>query len=296
MTDLDALNRDFGIAGEVRFTWNADLGGPVVDVANSAATARIALKGAQVLGWTPAGEGPLLWVSPMARLDAAKAVRGGVPICWPWFADHPSDPQQPFHGLVRTLDWVPVTVTGGGGTTRLVFTLPDATNPALPLRPHLEVEVGRTLKISLSTHNGGAETVTLTEALHTYFAVADVRQVAIAGLDGVTYLDKVAAFARRSQSGAVAFAGEVDRIYLSGGPVRIADPGLGRVIDVQSHGSGATVVWNPGAERAARMPDVPGDSWRGYVCVETANAADAAVRIAPGDRHTMVAEITVRRG
>lgn len=293
MTELDDLDRRFGIPDEVRFKASDDLGGPVVEITNRAARGLIALKGAQVLSWTPEGRAPVLWLSPLARLDQPKSMRGGIPVCWPWFADHPSDPSRPFHGIARIADWDVVAVSSDGETTRVTLTLPDRANAALPLRPRLDVEIGHRLRVTLTTLNGGATPVTLTEALHTYFAVSDVAEVTLDGLDGATYLDKVDAFARKSQSGPVRFDGETDRIYLSGGLVRITDPLLHRTISVRSEGSGATVVWNPAAERARNIADIPEGGWRCFVCAETANAADAAVIIGPGASHELVAEITV---
>jgi glucose-6-phosphate 1-epimerase len=152
--------------------------------------------------------------------------------------------------------------------------------------------------MALVTTNHGPSPVALTEALHTYFAVSDVDRVSVTGLDGAAYLDKTDGFARKRQAGPIKFAGETDRIYLAGGPTRIVDAGLvdtglGRTIALDPEGSGATVVWNAGPERAKAMADMPGDSWRRYVCVETANAADAALTLAPGAVHRMAVNISV---
>jgi len=292
MDAIDDLARRITAPG-VGIVRDAAAGGARVEITNAAATAMISLKGAQVLAWTPTGAEPVLWTSSVTPADD-KAMRGGVPICWPWFADHPSDPSQPFHGLVRTVPWaLTAAERTAADRTRLSFTLPDAVNRALPLAAVLDVEVGTTLRLTLSTDNRGAAPARLTEALHTYFRVSDVAAVHVEGLAGVDYLDKVDAFARKHQIGAIDFRGETDRIYLAGGTTRIVDPGFGRAIRIASAGSGATVVWNPGPERGARMADIHPGGFRDFVCVETANAADAAVTVPAGGRHTLVAEITV---
>jgi glucose-6-phosphate 1-epimerase len=292
MDAIDDLARRITASG-VGIVRDAAAGGARVEVANTGGTATISLKGAQVLAWTPASGKPVLWTSNVTPADD-KAMRGGVPICWPWFADHPNDPSQPFHGLVRTVPWALASAERvTDDLTRLSFTLPDAVNRALPLIAVLDVEVGTKLRLTLTTENRGTAPVRLTEALHTYFRVSDVQAVTVEGLAGVDYLDKVDAFARKHQTGAIDFRGETDRIYLAGGTTRIVDPGFGRAIRVATQGSGATVVWNPGPERGARMTDIHPGGYREFVCVETANAADAAVSVTAGGRHTLVAEITV---
>lgn len=293
MVDVDALNQKYGRSGHFRFTWNARLGGAVVEVTAPESRAVIALTGAQVLSWIPSGGTDVFWLSPAATLDGSRGIRGGVPICWPWFADHPSDRSQPFHGLVRTVLWVPAEMNIDKASVRLSFTLPNDFTRGGPLVPRFDVEVGRTLRMMLTTENSGSADVRLTEALHSYFAVGDTTRATVEGLADVDYLDKVAAFARKRQHGPVDFKGETDRIYLAGGETRIVDPVLGRSLRIVTEGSGATVVWNPGPERAARMPDIPDDTWRHFVCVETANAADKAVVVAPGGAHRLVAEVSI---
>jgi glucose-6-phosphate 1-epimerase len=249
--------------------------------------------GAQVLSWTPTGGADVLWLSPTATLDGSRGIRGGVPICWPWFAEHPTDRSQPFHGIARTVPWDPVGAEVTEEAVRLAFELPNAANRALPLKPRFEVEIARTLRMTLVTRNTGAQDIRLTEALHSYFAVGDVTRTTVEGLADVDYLDKVEAFARKRQRGPIDFNGETDRIYLAGGAQRIVDPVLNRCLRISTEGSGATVVWNPAAERAAKMADIPGDTWRSFVCVETANAADKAVVVPAGGEHRLVAEVAV---
>ncbi len=286
------LNACFGIRDRVTFK-QTEGGLIVVEVGNAQATARIALQGAQVLDWTPAGGQPVIWVSPGAIYTAGKSVRGGVPVCWPWFGPHTTEAGFPAHGFARTQCWemVQVQQLSDGSTTLSLRLLQDA-NTRL-LWPHdaellLLVNVGRRLQIDLLTRNTGDEAFTVTQALHTYFAVSDVREVSVRGLEEVAYIDKVADGARDVQSGPVMFCAETDRIYLDqGGECVIDDPGLQRRICIRREGSRSTVVWNPWAEKSVAMADMGEDAYRGMLCVEASNAAEDAVCIEPGGEHRL---------
>ena len=297
---LAALNARFGIPDRVAFQM-VEGGLVVAEVGNPHATARIALQGAQVLDWTPAGERPVIWLSPNAVFAVGKAVRGGVPICWPWFGPHPVESGFPAHGFARTRNWeVLQSQQLADGRSTLAFRLvQDADSRAL--WPHeseltLLVSVGQQLQIDLLTRNTGREPFTVSQALHTYFAVSDVREVELRGLEGLPYIDKVDGGARREQSGAVTLGAETDRVYLDhGGEVVIDDPGLQRRIHIDRRGSHSTVVWNPWAEKSAAMADMGEGVWRGMLCVEAANAADDAVTLAAGDEHRLQVAYRVQR-
>jgi len=286
------LNARFGIRERVMFS-EVEGGLLVVEVSNTQATARIALQGAQVLDWTPEGEQPVLWVSPGAIYTAGKSVRGGVPVCWPWFGPHATETGFPAHGFARTQCWemLQVQQLSDGCTTLSLRLLQDA-NTRL-LWPHdaellLLVNVGECLQMDLLTRNTGSEAFTVTQALHTYFAISDVREVSVRGLEEVAYIDKVADGAREVQSGPVTFCAETDRIYLDqGGECVIDDPGLQRRICIRREGSRSTVVWNPWAEKSVAMADMGEGAYRGMLCVEAANAAEDAVRIEPGGEHRL---------
>lgn len=286
------LNTRFGIHGRVTFK-QAEGGLVVAEVGNAQASARIALQGAQILDWTPAGEQPVIWVSPGAIYTAGKSVRGGAPVCWPWFGPHATEAGFPAHGFARTQGWEMVQAQQlSDGSTSLSLRLLQDANTRL-LWPHdgellLLVNVGRRLQIDLLTRNTGHEAFTLTQALHTYFAVSGVREVSLRGLEGLPYIDKVDGGARRVQSGPVTFAAETDRIYLDhGGECVIDDPGLQRRIVIRREGSRSTVVWNPWAEKSVAMADMGEGAYRGMLCVEAANAAEDAVHVEPGGEHRL---------
>ncbi len=289
---MTELNTHFGICGRVTFSEVA--GGLIVaEVSNEQATARIALQGAQILAWAPVGEQSVIWQSLNAIYTAGKSVRGGVPVCWPWFGPHPTESGFPAHGFARTQNWeMAQTQQLTDGTTTLSLRLVQDANTRL-LWPHdsellLMVNVGERLQIDLLTRNTGSETFTVTQALHTYFAVSDVREVSVLGLEDQPYIDKVVGGARDVQTGPVRFSAETDRIYLDqGGESVIDDPGLQRRIGIRREGSHSTVVWNPWAEKSLAMADMGADAYLGMLCVEATNAAADAVSIAPGEEHRL---------
>ena len=290
--NISELSQHFAIPGHVEFIEGPG-GLPQIRIANTAATALISVYGGQVLSYHRHGEDELLFLSERAYYADGKAIKGGVPVCWPWFGADPEGKGRPAHGFVRTRMWtVGATAQPEPGLTRIELQLHDD-DTTRALWPHrfalsMVVTIGDVLDLALVTHNTGEQAFDITQALHTYFAVGDIAQVGIAGLDGSRYLDKVRDFAVFDQSGTVMFDGEVDRIYQRvQGPLTISDPVLGRRIDIDCSGSTTTVVWNPWKEIAIAMQDLADDDYRRLVCVETANAADEIVTIEPGTQYRL---------
>jgi glucose-6-phosphate 1-epimerase len=272
---------------------------PRVEVSTAAATAQVYFQGAQITQWTPAGAGEsLLFLSAHSRFHTGKAIRGGVPICFPWFGDHSTDPHAPAHGFVRVADWtlIDASETADGTVTLAFVTQDDRGAHALwphPFRITHRISIGRVLSMTLEVENPGHDSFSFEEALHSYFTVSDIEQCGITGLAHTDYLDKVEGFARRRQGvEAIRFAGETDRVYLDTiTACRLIDPRAGRDLVIGKSHSRSTVVWNPWIERARALADFGDAEWRQMVCVETANVRDAAVRLEPGERHAMTAEI-----
>lgn len=267
------------------------LGGTIVRLMHGNAQALVALHGAQVLNWTIDGSG-LLWLSPIARIRPGKGIRGGIPVCWPWFGDSP-DAGKPAHGFVRHREW---QVLGSSASADGVsITLATATATAdKALWPHdaearLTVVLGDTLRLALETRNTGGAPFPLTQALHTYFRVTDIANVSVVGLEGRSYLDKLDGFARKRQSGPIGFAGEVDRIYVGDtASISLHDSGNGRHLSIASAGSKSAVVWNPWIDKTARLGDMGSpDAFRQMLCIETANAGDDVITLAPGATHIL---------
>jgi D-hexose-6-phosphate mutarotase len=292
MTTLSELNAQFSIPGHVHF--HEDASGLIeVRIANQLGDAAISLQGGHLTHFCPQGQAPLIWLSERAKFAPGKVIRGGVPVCWPWFGPHTSDAKLPAHGIARTALWeVRETRALADGQTFVRLGLPE-TPASRALWPHpscaeLEITVGRTLQITLVTRNTGSAAIVVGEALHTYFAISDVAQVRIDDLDGCEFLDKVDHSTRKMQRGGIEIDQEVDRVYLNtSAGCLIEDAGLQRRIRIASQGARSTVVWNPRVDKASKMDDMAPDGYRRMVCVETGNAAENVVTVAPGEEHRM---------
>jgi glucose-6-phosphate 1-epimerase len=242
------------------------------------------------MSWQPKSQAePVVWLSRFAKFAPGKSIRGGVPVCWPWFGPHATDPALPAHGFARTVPWeVTATRELDNGATEIALALVE-TEQTRAMWPHradasLRVTVGAALDIALTTQNRDDRELVIGEALHTYFQIGDIADIRIRGLEGCEYLDKAGGgSARRRQDGPVVFSAETDRIYLNTeAECVIEDARLKRRIRVAKSGSRSTVVWNPWTAKADKMGDFGPDGWRRMVCVESANAAENVVTIAPG--------------
>lgn len=251
------------------------------------------LHGAHVTSWQPVGHEPVLWMSRHSNFAPGKAIRGGVPICFPWFGSHPSDPSAPAHGYARITEW---ELTAAGVT--------EDDSIGLTLQTHIEpfgvdfrVEFGRVLTMALTTALplGAAIAPRFEDALHTYFSVGDIRQVSIAGLETSSYIDKVDNASEKAATAVpIEFSGETDRVYLqTEAPCVLADRVHNRRITVSKSGSKSTVVWNPWINKSQRMSDFGDNEWPEMVCIETANIGSSAIVLAPGQSHTTTAVIEV---
>lgn len=298
MTNLTALNEQFGLASQLVF--KAGPGGlTTAEIDNRYATATVVLQGGHILSFQPHNQQPVLWVSRDSHFASGKAIRGGIPVCWPWFANHPTDATKPAHGFARISPW---SVLGSEltqeGATRLRLGLRDAqTTRALwphPFQLELVVTVGLVLQVELLVRNSGERAFTCTEALHSYFSVSDSANITLTGLEGRAYLDKVAGNQRRDQTGPITITGETDRVYLdTSADCLIVDSGWQRQIRVAKQGSRTTVVWNPWTEKAQQMADFGAEEYRQMVCVETANAANEVITVPAGGEHRLQTAISL---
>ncbi|MDD3935344.1 D-hexose-6-phosphate mutarotase [Rhodoferax sp.] len=287
--NLDTLNRHFGLPGALHFVnGSGDL--PIVEIQTLLASARVALQGAHLLAWQPAGAAPVIWLSQAAVFAPGQPIRGGVPVCWPWFGAREG---LPMHGFVRTRMWQ-VRATALDADQQVVLRLglqDDADTRALwdhAFDLELELTVGTTLTLKLTSRNTGDQPFTLTDALHTYFCVSDIHQTTVQGLDGCDYLDKVQNFAQLRQSGPVEFIGETDRIYVNTTADCVIDDRVQqRAIRVGKNGSRSTVVWNPWSDKV--FADMAAGEYRQMLCVETCNAGPDQVTLAPGQSHLLSA-------
>jgi len=247
------------------------------------------LHGAHVAHFHPKAGRPVLWMSLASRFESGKPIRGGVPVCFPWFGRKAGSPQAPPHGFARILPWTIVEVTReAGGSLRALFELtPEAAARGgfvTGLLAALAVTVSGSLRMELTVRNVGGASTTFEEALHSYYSVSDVRQVRVHGLEGIGYLDTTASEARRAgESGPITISAETDRAYTGAtGTVTIEDPGWHRRIVVAKRGSATTVVWNPWVAKGQQMPDFGTDEYRRMVCVESGNVARNKLTLPPG--------------
>ena len=258
------------------------------------------LHGAHVTAWRPAGADPVIWVSADSQFHPEKPIRGGIPICFPWFAAHATEASAPMHGFARLSGWTLGSVEDRDGEVHVSFTLTDDDRSRRSAWPHpftatYRVTFGARLGLTLDVANPGTDRLTFEAALHTYFGVGDIRTVGVTGLAGTEYLDKVDGFARKRQDDApIRFSGETDRVYLeTESTCIIHDPRLQRQIAIAKTGSRSTIVWNPWSDKARAMPDFGDDEWPSMLCIETANVREAAIPLEPGSHHTMTAVIAV---
>jgi len=263
---------------------------PRLTIETDHCTAAQYLHGATVTHWQPAGHEPVLFTSGQAVFRDGKAIRGGVPICFPWFGSHPADADAPSHGLVRTVPWqLTQTAQGPAGVETQMVTTVDQ------LHADYRVTFGKQLTLNLTVTNITDTDQTFETALHSYFVVGDVRQINIAGLEHAPYIDQLQNNKRCTQDeNPLTFAAETDRIYTDNQATCVlTDPVIGRQITVEKLGSRSTVVWNPWIDKAHRLADFGDDEWTGMCCVESANIGDDAVRLAPGASHTLLVKISV---
>ena len=273
--------------GVTRETW-CDL--DVLRVDTPFSVARISLHGGQLLSFVPTGFDDLLWLSPTTALPP-KAIRGGVPVCWPYFGRQGQADDAIQHGHARISRW-PLTEVRRETDGVVVLKLALPPRDGVPLELQMSVHVGRELRQSIDTLHRGDAPYRLTQALHTYFRVADAAQVTVTGLDGLRYDDKYDG-GTHVQAGDWSLhdprdPGRSDRIYAgTGHRFDLLDPAGGRRIRLDTFGSRSLVVWNPGDAGARAIADMPDDGWRSFVCLEAANASEDAIELEPGQRHRL---------
>lgn len=293
------LNARFGLAGLAKVS--AGNGGlPKIEVTTPAARGEIYLYGAHLTAWQPKGEQETLFLSKESAWREGHPIRGGVPICFPWFRNKKDDLSAPKHGFVRTKMWdlVGMEIAGDGVRVTLATQNDEGARKWWPHEFRLEYRVtfGATLKMELTMKNLDASPVTFEEALHLYHSVGDVHQVAVAGLNGVHYLDNMDGNKDKLQLGDLRFTRETDNAYMhTTATLEIDEPALGRRIILDKSGSQSTVTWNPWQESAAKLQDLGDDEWTQFAAVEVTNVIDCAVRVGSGESHTMTGTLRIQK-
>lgn len=272
---------------------------PVIQINNQRASAEIALHGAHVTSFTPKKEQAIIFTSDKAIYKEGKAIRGGVPICWPWFNAHPDNANYPSHGFARNRFWQLKEINASDDTTKLTFTCPldedDFTMIGGRVTAEATITIGEKLTIDLTTTNCDQKTLNIGGALHSYFSLSNITDVTVSGLDQTSHLDALTGNTSIHQ-GDITFSEEYDRVFIpTTTTTKIHDPNWDRNIIVEKSGSGATVVWNPWIDKSAGMADLGNEDYKHFLCIEALNWREDLREITPGASHTLSQSISVER-
>jgi glucose-6-phosphate 1-epimerase len=290
--NIGQLNIDYGIAGQIKFI-EGEGGLPFINISNQSATALVSLHGGQILSYKPIEEeADLLFLSSKSSYSDGKAIRGGVPVCWPWFGPDPKGLQRPNHGFVRNHLWTVLKTSSSDAETKVSLQFLESYKKEKtwrqPFALTLEITIGASLGLKLITRNTGDKAFSITQAFHSYFHVGDVDQVYVSGLDGCDYFDKLDQGTEKSQVGALTPLEEIDRIYTDvKNDLIINDPVFKRRIQVSSPNNETVVVWNPWVKESKKIADLKNKAYKNFICVETGNIAFDLIQIPPDSEHSL---------
>jgi glucose-6-phosphate 1-epimerase len=296
MVDIDELDDRFGIEGELGFN-ETDEDMISVTIFNKFADVEISLYGAQIMRFIPHGSFDVLWVSTDSYFEIGKPIRGGIPLCFPWFGPHPTDTDKPMHGFARLMMWdviETVSIETGETLVRLQLCSSEETKQFWPYDfcAKLSVLVGKNLEVKLSITNTGDQNFEYSAALHSYFSVSGIENIAIKGLQGAAYYNGFEKELNTQEEELLEIHQEENRRYVNTeNDCVILDPLFNQAIRISKEGSKVTVVWNPGEETSAKMEDMPDDGFEAFICVETVNAYNDTIKLSPGENHTTAAII-----
>lgn len=294
----DTLNNQFAIAGLL--TFEKGKGGlPMIYIRTQHASAIICLYGAQLLSYIPKGQKDILWMSDDSFFENGKAIRGGVPVCFPWFGPHATDKIKPQHGFARLQEWNVIN-TEESEDEIVTVTLSLQESPfslefwPCSFKAVAQFRIGKTLEIKLTVTNTGNEAFEYSDALHTYFNISDINAIDIEGLQNASYYEGFDMDLKTQATSLLSFNSETNRRYIDHtGDCIINDPGYQRKIRSSKTGSKVSVIWNPWEATANTMTDIHPGGYKNYVCAEPANAYPGIdmIQLAPGESHTLSTSI-----
>ena len=283
--------RQFEIAGVAEVV-EGNGGLHKVQITTPEAIGEIYLHGAHITSWKPFGGDEVLFLSSQSRWEHGHAIRGGIPICFPWFGGKSDDPAAPAHGFVRTKECSleSISQVGRAVTVRMFTESDESTKKWWPadFRLVYRATFGPELGLELLVMNTGRTTLRFEEALHAYHRVGNIQETRLRGLEAVQYFDKTDSNRKKMQHDEIAITSETDRVYLNTtGPIELNDPVIHRATHVMKENSRTTVVWNPWVQKARALSDLGDDEWTQMICIESSNVSDFAVHLAPGQQHIM---------
>jgi len=293
-SDIAVLNRRFGALGRVAIR-SGEAGFPVVSLVNRAGACEVSLYGGHVLGYRPMGHGPVLFVSQRSLFESGKPIRGGIPICWPWFGPNPGDKTLPIHGFARINHWELLATEYTDAVTEMRLSLADS-DLTRHLWPYafglsLRIWLDDKLNLALTTENRDTRPFAITQGFHPYFRVRDIANASVHGLEGAPFLDRLTGRGG-VQDGPLVVGAETERLYTPTEPrCALLDAGLKRMIALAFSGTDKLVAWNPWIDKARAMADFGDDEYARMLCLEPVNAGSAAVTLAPGERQTLTLSI-----
>ncbi|HZR16427.1 MAG TPA: D-hexose-6-phosphate mutarotase [Verrucomicrobiae bacterium] len=268
---------------------------PMIGISTIWSSAEVYLQGAHLTTFRKHGETPLTFMSQCSRFSEGHAIRGGIPVVFPWFGMREGMGN---HGFARVKTWeLKEFAPAPDGSVSVRFRLPDCPEASSypPFTADYVITVSESLTLQLIvTNQSQDEPLAFENCFHTYFNVGDVTAISILGLQNASFLDKVANFAHRTQTEDVLrVSSEVDRIYLNtSATVEIQDPRLGRKIRIEKQGSASTVVWNPWIAKSQQMPDFGNDEYQRMLCIESGNVASNELTVAPGRSSTLTVRLS----
>jgi glucose-6-phosphate 1-epimerase len=299
MNKLEQLKNRFAALNDLCFE-QTENGMILIDIDHPLATATVSLEGGQILAWQPKAQAlPVLWSSDPCHWVKGRAIRAGVPICWPWFGGHPIHSDLPAHGYARVCSWEVIDIaTSLSGAIEMTMCMNEdhqvPEGHTISAQLSIRISVSDTLSIELTTKHTGEKPIRLTEALHAYFNVSDIHDVRIDGLSDCRYVDLIDQQTIKTQQGDIKFSGETGRVYLNTQhDCLMIDQAYNRTIKIEKSGSQSTVVWNPWLETASKMNDLGPLAWKKMVCVESANALENSVVLHPGEQHTLTVRYSI---
>lgn len=293
---LEELNTTYGIDNQLSFSEEKHM--IVVNIESKYASAKVSLYGAQVLSFTPKGERNLLFLSKDAFYQNGKAIRGGIPICWPWFGSHPDNKDLPSHGFARLSNWEVIQTSSSEDEVLIQLQLKntEATEALWPYKfeTRLNLSIGKSLELTLTTINKDDKAFTITSALHSYLNISDSEKIKLEGLENTQYRDDVLHVKSLQNESFLSIKGEVDSQYFdTTKDCIIHDPERKRKLKISKEGSKVTVVWNPGSELAAKITDLGDKEYQNMLCVEAANNMNDAITIQPNESHSLSTQISI---